>query len=169
MEHFRFFNQYNKEFKDVSAQCSISNQKLEISFTLDPNLDFDGVPNKKGHLNNSTITREIKLWEDTCFELFLKNEVGPDYFEVNFSPIKAKWNAFYFSSYRTELKETEKIKFIQSSYWPGKINLQLEIPEGNFQIHPKIVLFQSLSGEVLYLSDFFHPKEGPDFHLFSIS
>lgn len=47
--------------------------------------------------------RVIKLWEKTCFELFLKNSAG-SYMEFNFSPV-FEWNAFYFEKKGDSLKE----------------------------------------------------------------
>jgi hypothetical protein len=39
------------------------------------------------------------LWQHTCFELFLRKQGGPEYFEFNFSPSQ-RWAAYAFEKYR---------------------------------------------------------------------
>ena len=51
--------------------------------------------------------RIIKLWEKTCFELFIKNERN-EYIEFNFSPA-FEWNCFYFKKPGDPLLEWEKM------------------------------------------------------------
>ena len=45
--------------------------------------------------------RKVGIWEHTCFELFLKNKHGEDYYEINLAANTMHWNAFYFSHYRS--------------------------------------------------------------------
>ncbi len=52
--------------------------------------------------------RVIKLWEKTCFELFLKNN-RDEYLEFNFSP-RFEWNCFYFKQKGDQLSEWEKMQ-----------------------------------------------------------
>lgn len=56
--------------------------------------------------------RQIKLWEKTCFELFIKDETN-SYIEFNFSP-DFEWNCFYFEKKGDpllEFKKMEQVKF----------------------------------------------------------
>lgn len=56
-------------------------------------------------LGNGTPIKEriLKLWEKTCFELFIKNE-KEEYIEFNFSPV-FEWNCFYFKKKGDPLTE----------------------------------------------------------------
>jgi hypothetical protein len=44
--------------------------------------------------------RTDELWQHTCFEAFLRNSLGPGYYEFNFAP-STQWAAYRFSDYRT--------------------------------------------------------------------
>ncbi len=55
--------------------------------------------------------RKIKLWEKTCFELFIKNK-NDQYMEFNFSPV-FEWNAFFFNKKGDALKEFEKVSAVK--------------------------------------------------------
>lgn len=52
--------------------------------------------------------RVIKLWEKTCFELFIKNE-RDEYIEFNFSPV-FEWNCFFFKRKGDALAEWQNIE-----------------------------------------------------------
>lgn len=55
--------------------------------------------------------RIIKLWEKTCFELFIKNKKD-QYMEFNFSPV-FEWNAFFFDKKGDALQEFEKMASVK--------------------------------------------------------
>jgi hypothetical protein len=44
------------------------------------------------------------LWQTTCFELFLKPEDSPAYFEVNCSP-SCEWAVYAFDAYREGMRD----------------------------------------------------------------
>ena len=44
-------------------------------------------------------TRTDRLWQHTCFELFIRRHGSPAYHELNFSPSRA-WAAYSFARYR---------------------------------------------------------------------
>ncbi len=89
-------------------------------FTLLPNTEVKGeffAESHKicyhitGNLNHIKIPpyvsrrqRADKLWESTCFELFVKPKNSTEYLEFNFSPSNA-WNAFHFDDYRQNKQE----------------------------------------------------------------
>lgn len=50
--------------------------------------------------------RADNLWQNTCFELFLRDEAGAGYAEFNFSPSE-RWAAYRFDSYRDGMSEAE--------------------------------------------------------------
>jgi len=47
--------------------------------------------------------RSTKLWEETCFELFIRNVDG-EYVEFNFAP-SGQWACFHFDRYRTGMRD----------------------------------------------------------------
>lgn len=54
----------------------------------------------------ATPSRKDELWRTTCFELFAKSSLAPDYWEYNLAP-SGDWNLYRFATYRGELqKET---------------------------------------------------------------
>ncbi len=55
--------------------------------------------------------RVMKLWERTCFELFIKNS-RDQYLEFNFSPV-FEWNAFYFEKKGDQLKEWQGVQSVK--------------------------------------------------------
>ena len=55
--------------------------------------------------------RKIGLWERTCFEMFIKQNKQPEYFEFNFAP-SGDWNCFHFSSRGDDLVEYPGIQEI---------------------------------------------------------
>jgi hypothetical protein len=44
-------------------------------------------------------TRGDELWHQTCFEAFVRDSLGSEYYEFNFSP-STQWAAYQFHSYR---------------------------------------------------------------------
>ena len=169
MKRINFYSQSNQIFNDIYAYCTTEADVVEVKFQLSNSLDFDGLTKEVKPFVIKQATRAKKLWEKTCFELFIKNPGSDEYFEVNFSPLTKEWNAFYFSSYRSKLVETKKIEFIQASFSTSQVSLKLRIPEKEFRFHPKIVLYRALGEKTLFLSDSLHPHDGPDFHLLSMS
>jgi hypothetical protein len=52
------------------------------------------------------LRREDRLWEHTCFELFVRRPGRPDYCELNVATSGA-WAAYAFSSYRRGMRPLE--------------------------------------------------------------
>lgn len=92
----------NKTF-DFNVEINHNAQAFFISFLLNGDLTpidlGDGTPKK---------VRTTKLWEKTCFELFIKNN-RDEYLEFNFSPT-FEWNSFYFIKKGDPLSEWIKMK-----------------------------------------------------------
>lgn len=55
--------------------------------------------------------RILKLWEKTCFELFIKDEKN-SYIEFNFSP-DFEWNCFYFENKGDALLEYKRMELVK--------------------------------------------------------
>lgn len=88
---------------NITAELNQNAQSIFVSFSIKDQL-------KSIDLGNSTPNkvRLIKLWEKTCFELFIKNE-NSSYIEFNFSP-NFEWNCFYFTKKGDPLKEWDKMQ-----------------------------------------------------------
>jgi hypothetical protein len=86
----------------IETEINQNAESLFISYRIREGAELidlgNGSPNKK---------RLIKLWEKTCFELFIKNE-NDQYVEFNFSPT-FEWNCFYFNKKGDPLKEWDQI------------------------------------------------------------
>lgn len=50
--------------------------------------------------------RGDRLWETTCFEMFLKDSASDAYLEFNFSP-SGRWAAYFFPAYRDGMTDME--------------------------------------------------------------
>lgn len=87
---------------ELTAELNSNEECLFVSFRINkgaPLVDFGAsTPNK---------SRVIKLWEKTCFEIFIKNQKD-QYIEFNFSPC-FEWNCFYFNQKGDALTEFEKM------------------------------------------------------------
>ena len=95
------FKKSNNHF-EIDAQANVSDNHLFISFNLAGNL----TPINFGDYQTNH-QRKMQLWENTCFEFFIKNKQD-HYIEFNFSP-RFEWNAFYFEKIRGPLTEMDLI------------------------------------------------------------
>jgi len=78
------------------VRCS---NRLSISYQLQGTLHEILIPAR-----DEIPARRSRLWEETCFELFLAAENSEQYWEFNLSPA-GHWNVFRFSSYRQSMQE----------------------------------------------------------------
>ena len=112
--------------------------------------------------------RTDRLWEATCFELFLKPEEGQAYFEFNFAPT-TEWAAYSFRGYRDGMEPLPApLDFCISAYPWAEVDLlsvDLDLgflPEGKARIGICAVI-QELSGRRSFWALAHGPGE-PDFH-----
>lgn len=110
--------------------------------------------------------RHFNLWQQTCFELFIRPDQTGPYFEINVSP-KGAWNVYQFQDYRAPQPPKE---------FPGAELLELEMKQNrltanfhlkgtnlsNCQVSLCAVLFLS-DGRSSYWSTR-HAGRKPDFH-----
>ncbi len=130
-------------------------------------LDLGTTPKHYGQ-----ILRTMKLWEKTCFELFIKNS-RDQYLEFNFSPM-FEWNAFYFEKKGDPLKEWEAIKSVNIDILNDLEVFQLiakikkaDLPE-NFFVQTNAAIssvIKEKSGTLSYWA-ITHPDVRPNFHHF---
>jgi glutaredoxin-related protein len=90
----------------IESELNKTNESIFISYKLQGDLSSielgDGNPKH---------AREIKLWEKTCFELFIKDN-NNSYIEFNFSP-DFEWNCFYFEKKGNALEEYKKMELVK--------------------------------------------------------
>ena len=92
----------------ISIDCELNTtpESLFISYKVQGELsevDFgQGQPNH---------ARVMKLWEKTCFELFIKT-CENSYIEFNFSP-EFEWNCFYFPKKGDPLTQYARMDFVK--------------------------------------------------------
>ena len=94
-----------KEKIRLFSHFEVNENILNLSFIVD---DFkneieDLYPLTDGFFQGKIFSNE-NLWQTTCFEIFLKNQSGDDYYEFNFNA-KGDWNVFYFSKYRERVTD----------------------------------------------------------------
>lgn len=97
------FNPSNNDPFELSAEINQNDQSFFISFLLQGDL----LPINLG-IPSPRKERTIKLWENSCFELFIKNSRN-EYLEFNFSP-RFEWNCFYFQKKGDPLQEWIKMQ-----------------------------------------------------------
>ena len=144
----------------VTAELLIRDNKLEANFHVGDELDLRWP-------EFQAMTRASKLWQSTCFELFVGNPDQAGYLEFNFSP-SGQWNCFSFSDYRQGMQE-------YTGFEP--INLRSAFPDMNIELSQQSIfrnpsnqislgvsaVLQSSDDVLLYFSLAHGDK--PDFHL----
>lgn len=138
-------------------------------------LGLDIVFHVRGHLDELRIPfdesgiRRDKLWQRTCFELFIRADTPSGYVEFNFSP-GGDWAAYAFSAYRrgspnpevsppqikTSIKDSQLIVSVSLS------NLPPEIAPQSLQLGPTAVIEAKDGSKSYWALD--HLGEAPDFH-----
>lgn len=116
-------------------------------------------------LNENEIQREDGLWNDTCFEMFLRPEGENSYYEFNFS-LKPAWNQYFFTSYRQPQPPKPCNDFsLKKLNWDGQ-NLKVELSGINFNKSCEVSLTAVLkekTGAVHYMA-LRHAGPEADFH-----
>lgn len=84
----------------ITIDSELNNNKDSLFISYKVQGELSQLDLGAGHPHHA---RVIKLWEKSCFELFIKNLDG-SYMEFNFSP-EFEWNAFYFEKKGDALKE----------------------------------------------------------------
>jgi hypothetical protein len=76
----------------VELECGIED-RLRVNFVASGNVERLKIPPPV------VPQRTDRLWEHTCFEVFLRQDESANYYEFNFSP-SGEWAAYVFSAYR---------------------------------------------------------------------
>ena len=120
----------------------------------------------------ATTSRGDKLWQHTCFEVFVRASSGAEYYEFNFSP-STQWAAYRFSSYRTGICVPAEVVAlpIDVQWRPDRYILQTSLELDRLSGLPRTAfwrlglsaLIEEVSGQKSYWA-LAHPPGKPDFH-----
>ena len=121
---------------------------------------------KPGVKQNAEL-RTDRLWEHTCFEVFLKLADGPEYVEFNFSP-SGEWAAYSFDGYRSGMRNSDvAAPAIISTDWSNRFELSALIALPMWKRNQWAANFSAVveqrDGTKSYWA-LAHPSGPPDFH-----
>lgn len=113
-------------------------------------------------------SRADRLWESTCFELFIRQPDGTRYFEYNFSP-STQWALYRFSDYREGMAEEMIARpRITCDYSESHfaLNAEFDLPDGLRQgpliLGIAAIVEESNGSKSCWALN--HPSGKPDFH-----
>jgi hypothetical protein len=163
--HLKPFNSKGRADKfTLSAILSRMSDFLAVSYQLKgPVKDLSFQP------PSGKPERRNKLWDDTCFELFLMPSGSETYWEFNLAP-SGDWNAYSFNGYRQGMGEERAIGTLpfDVTILPDCLRLEVEIDLG------KIIKSQSTintgisavirNGDHKTFWALVHYGTSPDFH-----
>lgn len=110
--------------------------------------------------------RQHELWNQTCFEAFLRPKNGSGYFEINLSPTGA-WNIYRFETYRapqppTEFLEAEVLEIKQTR---ESLSARIRLPGLDLSlIEASLCAILKLKNEKTSYWANRHSAHQPDFH-----
>lgn len=84
----------------LSSDIQIIGQKCHIRYKVIG--DISPIVINEGH----TPQFRDELWKMTCFEMFVQNDNGPQYYEYNFAP-NGDWASYSFDDYRNGMTAIE--------------------------------------------------------------
>ena len=153
-------------FPDIKLTAALSrlSDTLSIRYELGPLADLS-TPEPAG-----MPSRRDRLWEETCFELFLRPKNSNQYWEINLSPA-GHWNVYRFGSYRQGMQEEAAFTILPFSVTIEqnalRLSLELELNKINLadqdlRIAVSAVIKPS-HGSITYWA-LAHPGPQPDFH-----
>ncbi len=113
----------------------------------------------------ATPERTPGLWDNTCFELFTRDEGDEAYREYNFCP-SGRWAAYGFSGYRRDMQEI--------AIWAPRITTSMDARSLTVDVHfvsPRLgiqhvgasAVIEEVDGTKSYWA-LLHPSDRPDFH-----
>lgn len=155
---------------DVQIELNQNSDSFFVSYSLKKNIGLVDLGPSTPHKE-----RVMKLWEKTCFEIFIKNEKD-SYVEFNFSP-NFEWNCFYFQKKGDALKEWERMNrpstdillSLDHYFLVAEIRKELFPPgffDGNHELSVGISsVLKEKSGSLSYWA-LSHHDSRPNFHDF---
>lgn len=153
--------------------------QIELSGSIDRHDEWLSIEyHLQGDLNSIAIdslvispSRQLELWQDTCFEFFIGIPGDRNYWEFNLSP-SGEWNVFHLDDYRQGLREESAFSSLPFTVERRENSLSLKL---KFDVSKIISLAQPLEisvttvikstqDEVSYWA-LTHTGKEADFHL----
>jgi len=141
---------------------------LQVTFRLGGTVSRIRLP-ELGPLREGT-----RLWEHTCFEVFIAREVGPAYHELNVAPSR-EWALYAFRAYRerADAPRRRQAATPEVSVHRGETHVEIEarlrLPDvssayedAGLRIGLSAVV-ETTEGGLSYWA-LHHPRDKPDFH-----
>lgn len=149
----------------ISGAISRCDRLLSLHYELTGNLEQLAIPPLVNQPN-----RKRELWQETCFEFFLKPHNSSQYWEFNLSP-SGHWNIYHFQDYREGMKE--EIKFMILPFLireeNNRVSLNIELnldaiasPDRVLEVAISTVI-KFKNGDLAYYA-LTHPQKQADFH-----
>jgi hypothetical protein len=150
----------------INILFSKDNDCFQVVFELATQLTDLTIPS----FEPSKVKRKDKLWEHTCFEIFLGYGGSPNYWEFNLSP-SGDWNVYSFSGYREGMREDasfEGLPFKVQILSERELRLAIAIDFSRIPILSDLnvgvsAVLEQKNGIKSYWA-VKHPGEVPDFH-----
>jgi len=161
----KVLNSYNDSTTDIKLEADVTCDKKSLTIVYHI-ADLKNVLNLPPSFTSDEKTLRVDgLWNDTCFELFLRPAGKKSYYEFNFSLTPA-WNEYFFESYRhPQPPERSHDISLKKMQWDGQL-LKIELDGINsdekFEISLTAVLKEK-SGAIHYMA-LKHAGSEPDFH-----
>jgi hypothetical protein len=159
---------FENELFDYEITCAVERRAnvLAVSFELAGDLAALHIPQLV-----STLTRQDRLWEDTCFEFFIAPKNSPLYWEFNLAP-SGDWNVYYLDDYRQGLRAEPSVTALPFAVHsqPGLLSLDMEVELTKFVPADEPIqmaistVVQRTDGTMSYWA-LAHCGDQPDFHL----
>jgi len=117
-----------------------------------------------------TPRRQDRLWEETCFELFLAAADSEAYWEINLSP-SGHWNVYRFNGYREGKREEPAITSLpfdlrrdsKALLLAAELGIGTIVPAGKDLAAAVAVVIKADDGGGSHWAQV-HPASRPDFH-----
>lgn len=155
---------FNNSTSDISIEAAVTRDKslIKLIFKTEDAKNYLNLPKP---FNTSSARREDGLWNDTCFELFLRPEGESSYYEFNFS-LQPAWNQYFFTAYRQPQPPKRSDDFsLKKINWNGhtlEIELAAKDADKAYQASLTTVLKEK-TGTIHYMA-VKHAATEADFH-----
>jgi len=119
------------------------------------------------YTKQSMARRADRLWENTCFECFVRPDGETGYLEFNFSP-SMEWAAYSFEGYRDGMKDADlPVPAVIATPRPSRFELsaRVELPgwgERSWLLNIAAIIREKDSNKSYWALA--HPPGAPDFH-----
>ena len=157
------FKYANPDFK-LEADAILDRSTLRLVYKIVDSKNLLNLP-QSFKSDEKTTPRVDGLWNDTCFELFLRPVGKSSYHEFNFS-LKPAWNEYFFESYRLPQppRQNHDIALKQLT-WDGQ-RLEVELTGLNLSEKYEVSLTAVLKekSDLIHYMAIKHAGPEADFH-----